>query len=130
VTGGWQPPTPNGGGAPPRSATPPPAAPPPARDPNALAYASFVLTTAGASVLFLWGVQDEEELLSLAIAAPVALALGLPGLICAWVARQRIRGGEQDADPMWPEVGLAVGGLCSVVALLLFVAVVIEALSG
>jgi hypothetical protein len=119
VTGGWQPPTPGGGGGP----------PPPAPEGNTIAHVGFALTTAGASILGLWFADEEEEVVPLAVVAPLSLALAVTGTICAWIARERIRRGGLNADPMWPDVGLAVGGVCTVFASLCFLVVVLEALS-
>ena len=103
--GGWGPPTPGGGGGPPT----------PVRDKNTIAFVSGVLSTAGASVLYL----------SNGILAPLSLALGVAATICAWIGRQRIKRGESNADPMWSDVGLAVGGACTGLSLIAFVVIIV-----
>lgn len=84
-----------------------------------IAFVSFVLSAAGAAVLYIF-----------VVLAPLSLALGLAGTICAWIGRQRIKRGETNADPMWAEVGLAVGGLCSALSLIVLVVIVVVALTG
>jgi hypothetical protein len=84
---GWLPPVPPG---------------PPPRDPNTIAFTGGVLSIAGASVLYI----------SNGFGAPLSLALGIAGTVCAKIARDRIRRGETDQNSMWADVALAVGGLC------------------
>lgn len=110
MTGGWEPPTPGGGGGPPI----------PVEDKNTIAFVSFMLSAAGASVLYL----------SNGLLAPLSLALGIAGTVCAWIARQRIKRGETNADTMWSEVGLAVGGLCTGLSLIVFIVIVVLILVG
>jgi hypothetical protein len=62
--------------------------------------------------------------------APLSLALGVAGTICAWIGRQRIKRGETNADPMWSEVGLAVGGLCAGISLIVFIVIIVLVLTG
>ncbi|HEX2126230.1 MAG TPA: hypothetical protein VHF45_06705 [Thermoleophilaceae bacterium] len=107
--GGWGPPTPTGGGGPPT----------PVGDKNTIAFVSFLLSASGAAVLYIF-----------VVLAPVSLALGVAGTICAWIARQRIKRGETNADPMWADVGLAVGGVCTGVSLIVFVVIAVAFITG
>lgn len=97
---GWLPPVPPG---------------PPPRDPNQIAFVGGVLSVAGASILYI----------SNGFGAPLSLALGIAGTVCAKIARDRIKRGETDQNTMWADVGLAVGGVCAGFSLLACIVVAI-----
>ena len=101
---GWLPPAPPG---------------PPPRDPNSIAFTGGVLSIAGASILWI----------SNGLGAPLSLALGVAGTICAHIARRRIKRGETDQNTMWADVGLAIGGVCAGVSLLASIALAVVFIS-
>ena len=88
-------------------------------DPNTIAFVSGFFALAGAGLLYY----------SNGISAPVSLALGIVGTICAWIGRQRVKRGETTNNAMWADVGLAVGGLTAGLSLIVTIILAIVVLT-